>query len=164
MSEKKGGSGVIDPEFVRELAAILTEQSLTEIELEQGDLRLRLAKIAPAVTMMAAAPSAPASFAPAPAAAAVPVGLPPGPSVAPEANHPGAVRSPMVGTAYLSSEPGAAAFVRVGDTVAAGQTLLIVEAMKTFNPIPAPRAGKVKQILVSDAQPVEYDEPLVIVE
>lgn len=157
MSEKKNSA--IDPELVRELAAILDDTGLSEIEVEHGELRLRIARTltaaaAPAVHYAPAA--APLVAAPAPAAAAAPA--------ADAASHPGAVPSPMVGTAYLSAEPGAAPFIKVGDSVTAGQTMLVVEAMKTFNPIPAPRAGKVVAILVTDAQPVEYGEALVILE
>ena len=161
MSEKKAPA--IDPNLVRELAAILDDSGLSEIEIEHGELRLRLAR-----TLIAGNAHAPAHThvihsAPAPA---LPTPAPP-PAVAPAADaasHPGAVPSPMVGTAYLSPEPGAAPFIKVGDSVSAGQTLMVVEAMKTFNPIPAPHAGKVAAILVSDAQPVEYGEALVILE
>ncbi len=154
MSDKKQ----IDPDLVRELAAILSDSGLSEIEVEHGELRLRLARTltvaAPVHTHMVAAPTAaPVAAAPAPAALADD-----------PAKHPGAVPSPMVGTAYLSPEPGAPAFIKVGDTVTQGQTILVVEAMKTFNPIPAPRAGKVMAILVTDAQPVEYGEALAIIE
>jgi len=159
MSDKKNSA--IDPDLVRELAAILDDTGLSEIEVEHGELRLRIARTltaaaaAPAVHYAPAA-AAPVAAVPAPAAAATPA--------ADAASHPGAVPSPMVGTAYLSAEPGAAPFIKVGDTVTEGQTMLVVEAMKTFNPIPAPRAGKVVAILVTDAQPVEYGEPLVILE
>ena len=161
MSEKKPTN--VDPGLVRELAAILNDTGLSEIEVEHGELRLRLARTltvaapaAPAATyVQAAAPIAAAVAAPAPAAA---------PAAADLSKHPGAVPSPMVGTAYLSAEPGAAPFIKIGDTVTQGQTIMVVEAMKTFNPIPAPRAGKVTAILVTDAQPVEYGEPLVILE
>lgn len=159
MSEKKNHA--IDPDLVRELAAVLNESGLTEIEVEHGELRLRLARTlvaAPAAhthVVHAAAPAMAAPAAPAPAAGGAP---------ADAASHPGAVPSPMVGTAYLSPEPGAPAFIKVGDTVTEGQTILVVEAMKTFNPIPAPRAGKIIAILVTDAQPVEFGEPLVILE
>ena len=157
MSEKK--TQAIDPDLVRELAAVLNDSGLSEIEVEHGELRLRLARTltaaaAPMHTHVAAAAPAPVAHAP-PAAA---------PAPAADASHPGAVPSPMVGTAYLSAEPGAAPFIKVGDTVTAGQTIMVVEAMKTFNPIPAPRAGKVTAILVTDAQPVEYGEALVILE
>jgi acetyl-CoA carboxylase biotin carboxyl carrier protein len=163
MSEKKAPA--IDPNLVRELAAILDDSGLSEIEVEHGELRLRLAR-----TLIAGNAHAPAHThvihsAPAPAHA-LPTPAPP-PAVAPAADaasHPGAVPSPMVGTAYLSPEPGAPPFIKVGDSVSAGQTLMVVEAMKTFNPIPAPRDGKVAAILVSDAQPVEYGEALVILE
>ncbi len=153
MSDKKQ---TIDPALVRELAQILDDTGLSEIEVEHGELRLRIAR-----TLTAAAAPAATHYvqaAPAPVAAAS------APAPADAAAHPGAVPSPMVGTAYLSPEPGAPAFIKAGDTVAAGQTMLVVEAMKTFNPIPAPRAGKVVAILVTDAQPVEYGEPLVILE
>lgn len=162
MSEKKTPGG-LDADLVRELAKVLAEQNLSEIEVEHGELRLRLARTV--ATHVVAAP-APIAYAPAPAVEQAPAA--PAPAAAAAAkdyrNDPRAVPSPMVGTAYLSPEPGSAAFVKVGDTVAEGQTLLIVEAMKTFNPIAAPRAGKVVQILVSDAQPVEYGEPLMLIE
>ena len=149
----------IDTEFVRKLAQLLQETGLGEIELADGDKRIRVAR--PAVTVAAAPVAAPVAVA-APAAAA-------GPGVAAGANgdlgkHPGAVKSPMVGTAYLAPEPGKPNFVVVGDKVTAGQTLLIIEAMKTFNPIKAPKAGTVTQILIDNARPVEFGEPLMIVE
>jgi acetyl-CoA carboxylase biotin carboxyl carrier protein len=146
----------LDTEFVRKLAQLLHETHLGEIELADGDKRVRVAR--QAVTV--AAPAAGQVAAAAPAAA--PTGAP-----AAEADlgkHPGAVKSPMVGTAYLASEPGKPNFVAVGDKVTAGQTLLIIEAMKTFNPIKAPKAGTVMQILVANAHPVEFGEPLMIVE
>jgi acetyl-CoA carboxylase biotin carboxyl carrier protein len=155
----------VDAELVRELAKILDDTGLSEIEVEHGELRLRLAR-----TPMLTQPPAHTHVvhsAPAPAALPPPVAAPPPAAPAPAADaasHPGAVLSPMVGTAYLSPEPGAAPFVKVGDTVTAGQTILVVEAMKTFNPIPAPRAGKVTAIIVTDAQPVEFNEPLLILE
>lgn len=149
----------IDTEFVRKLAQLLQETGLGEIELADGDKRIRVAR--PAVTVAAAPVAAPVA-AVAPAAAAAP-------GVAAGANgdlgkHPGAVKSPMVGTAYLAPEPGKPNFVVVGDKVTAGQTLLIIEAMKTFNPIKAPKAGTVTQILIDNARPVEFGEPLMIVE
>ena len=147
----------LDTEFVRKLAQILHETNLGEIELGDGDKRIRVAR--PTVTV-AAAPVAAAAAAPAAGAAA---------GAAPAGGndlgkHPGAVKSPMVGTAYLAPEPGKPPFVAVGDKVTAGQTLLIIEAMKTFNPIKAPKAGTVAQILVDNARPVEFGEPLMIVE
>lgn len=157
MNDKKN----IDPELVRELAAILQDSGLSEIEVEHGELRLRLARTLTAAhapqahAHIVAAPAAPLAIAHAPA--------PTAPADDP-AKHPGMVPSPMVGTAYLSPEPGKPAFIKIGDTVSEGQTMLVVEAMKTFNPIPAPRAGKVIAILVTDAQPVEFGEPLVILE
>lgn len=159
MSDKKQG---VDPSLVRELATILADSGLSEIEVEHGELRLRLARTLTAAAapvthvVQAAAPVAAAPVAAAPAATAAPAADP--------AKHPGAVPSPMVGTAYLAASPDAPPFVKVGDTVTQGQTLMVVEAMKTFNPIPAPRAGKVTAILVTDAQPVEFGEPLVILE
>jgi len=147
----------MDTEFVRKLAEILEETHLGEIELADGERRIRVAR--PTVTVAAAAPMALAASA---AGAATPAAAPAGANDL--ANHPGAVKSPMVGTAYLAPEPGKPTFVSVGDKIAAGQTLLIIEAMKTFNPIKAPKAGTVTQILVENAQPVEFGEPLIIVE
>jgi acetyl-CoA carboxylase biotin carboxyl carrier protein len=146
----------MDTEFVRKLAQVLHETNLGEIELADGERRIRIAR--PSVTVAApvaasTASSAAAGAAPAAATAASDLG-----------KHPGAVKSPMVGTAYLAPEPGKPNFVSVGDKVSAGQTLLIIEAMKTFNPIKAPRAGKVAQILIDNAQPVEFEQPLMIVE
>lgn len=147
----------MDTEFVRKLAEILEETHLGEIELADGERRIRVAR--PTVTVAAAAPMAMA--APAAGAAAPTVGSAGGNDLA---KHPGAVKSPMVGTAYLAPEPGKPAFVAVGDKIAAGQTLLIIEAMKTFNPIKATKAGTVTKVLVENAQPVEFGEPLMIVE
>ena len=144
----------IDDDFVRKLAALLDETGLTEIEFADGERRIRVCKsiqtitAAPQIAPMAAAEDAsPASEEPKSLA-----------------DHPGAVTAPMVGTAYTAPEPGADSFVNVGDTVSAGQTLLLIEAMKTFNPVRAPKAGRVAQILISDATPVEYGEPLIILE
>ena len=141
---------------IKELAELLSETGLTEIEVETGDMRIKVARqgtaVSAVVPQVAAAP-APAEAAPEPKEAA------PAP-----ADHPGGVKSPMVGTAYLAPEPGSANFVKVGDTVSEGQTILIVEAMKTMNPISAPRAGKATQILISNEQPVEFDEVLMIIE
>jgi acetyl-CoA carboxylase biotin carboxyl carrier protein len=145
-----------DPEALRALADLLTSSGLSEIELAEGDRKLRLARVAAPVNvpvMAAAAQPAAMAEAPAPAAAR------PDP-----ARHPGAVKSPMVGVAYLSAEPGAPPYVSVGQSVEAGATLLLIEAMKTFNQIKAPRAGVVSQILVAAGAPVEYDEPLLIIE
>jgi acetyl-CoA carboxylase biotin carboxyl carrier protein len=147
-----------DSALVRELALLLDETSLTEIEIERAGLRLRVARnISVAATMPV--PVAHAAHAPAAAAAAAPVA-----AAADLSKHPGAVTSPMVGTAYWSPEPGAKPFIEVGSKVSVGQTLLIIEAMKTMNQIPSPRAGTVTQILVEDGQPVEFGEPLVIIE
>ena len=144
----------VDVKLVRQLAELLNETGLTEIEVEEDARKIRVAKTVQAV---AAAPVA-AAAAPAPAAAAAPV------AVAAPADHPGAVKSPRVGTAYLASSPEAAPFVNVGDSVKEGDTLIIIEAMKVMNPITAPRGGKVTQVLVANGQPVEYDQPLVVIE
>ena len=145
-----------DSALVRELALLLDETSLTEIEIERAGLRLRVARnISVAATM----PMAHAAHLPVAIAAAAPVAAAPDLS-----KHPGAVTSPMVGTAYWSPEPGAKPFIEVGSKVSVGQTLLIIEAMKTMNQIPSPRAGTVTQIVIEDGQPVEYGEPLVIIE
>lgn len=162
-SEKNGPSektGRFDTGLIRELAAILREADLGEIEIEQAGTRIKVVKPA-AAAQMAYAP-APVQAAPAPSAA-------PAAPAAPVAatslrDHPGAVKSPMVGTVYLQAEEGAPKFVKVGDTVNAGATLLLIEAMKTFNPVTAPRGGKVTQILIDNQQPVEFGEPLVIIE
>jgi len=153
-SSAKDGNDSIDPKLVRKLADILTDTGLTEIEVEQGGLKIRVAR---QVTMSQAPVTytAPVTAAPAPAVAA------PAAEAAPRGHD---VKSPMVGTVYLRPSPEADAFVKVGDRVAAGQTLLIVEAMKTMNPIPAPMAGVILEILVGDAQPVEFGEPLVVIE
>ncbi|UWU73229.1 acetyl-CoA carboxylase biotin carboxyl carrier protein [Bradyrhizobium huanghuaihaiense] len=146
-----------DSALVRELALLLDETSLTEIEIERAGLRLRVARnISVAATMPMPIAAAPAALPAAVAAAA--------PAAADLSKHPGAVTSPMVGTAYWAPEPGAKPFIEVGSKVSVGQTLLIIEAMKTMNQIPSPRAGTVTQILVEDGQPVEYGEPLVIIE
>jgi acetyl-CoA carboxylase biotin carboxyl carrier protein len=142
----------VDAELVRKLAQLLDETGLTELEYQTNSLRVRVAKGGGAPAVVAATPSAAA--APAPAAAAAPTA----------GDHPGAVTSPMVGTAYCAPEPGAAPFVKVGDTVRQGQTLLIIEAMKVMNPLPAPRGGRVTEILVHDSQPVEYGEVLLVIE
>ncbi|MFO1158298.1 MAG: acetyl-CoA carboxylase biotin carboxyl carrier protein [Reyranellaceae bacterium] len=147
----------MDTEFVRKLAQILHETDLGEIELADGERRIRVAR--PTVTVAAAPVMAGAPAPAAPAAASTASGV-----ASDFAKHPGVVKSPMVGTAYLAPEPGKPNFVGVGDEVAAGQTLLIIEAMKTFNPIKARKAGKVTRILIENAQPVEYDEPLLVVE
>jgi acetyl-CoA carboxylase biotin carboxyl carrier protein len=147
-----------DGALIRELALLLDETSLTEIEIERAGLRVRVARN---ITVTA---SMPASYQQAPSAhAAAAANVTPA-AIADLAKHPGAVPSPMVGTAYLSPEPGAKPFIEVGTKVSAGQTLLIIEAMKTMNQIPSPRAGTVTQILVEDGQPVEFSEPLVIIE
>ena len=145
----------IDGDLVRKLAGLLDETGLTEIEFAEGEKRIRVTK---GGTAPAFYTQAPAGTAPAPAAATSP------PAALGVSSHPGALTSPMVGTAYLSSEPGGPPFVRVGDTVKAGQTVLIIEAMKVMNPIKAPKAGTVAQVLVGDAQPVEFGEVLMTIE
>ncbi len=148
----------IDTRLVRKLADILTETGLSEIEVEHGGLKVRVVKTltaptvqyaAPAMTHVSAAPAAPSS---APVATATP------------ASRGETVKSPMVGTVYLQPNPGSPSFVQIGDMVEAGQTLFIIEAMKTMNPVPAPRAGKVLEVLIEDSQPVEFGEPLAIIE
>lgn len=148
----------IDQDLIRQLARLLNETDLTEIEIEQDDLRIRVARAPASLQSVVNAAQAPV-----PLAGAVPAT--PSPAAAESAaNHPGIVHSPMVGTAYRAPEPNARPFVEVGDTVREGQTLLIVEAMKTMNQIPSPRAGTVTRVMVEDGQPVEYGEPLMIVE
>ncbi len=156
----------IDVELVRQLASVLDETHLTEIEVQDGERRVRVArKAAPAAAPAPVYPAPQVAAASLPAAAPAPaeVGAP-APAPTPAAAAANAVRSPMVGTAYLSPEPGARPFVTPGQTVAAGDTLLIVEAMKVMNPIAAPSAGTVREVLVTSGQPVEFDQPLVVVE
>jgi acetyl-CoA carboxylase biotin carboxyl carrier protein len=149
-----------DSALIRELALLLDETSLTEIEIERAGLRVRVARnISISAHMPAAVPMAASAVAAAPFAAAAAAA-----AAADLSKHPGVVPSPMVGTAYWAPEPGAKPFIEVGSKVSAGQTLLIIEAMKTMNQIPSPRAGTVTQILVEDGQPVEFGEPLVIIE
>ncbi len=152
-------NGKFDTGLIRELAAILREADLGEIEIEQGGLRIKVVKPEQKIQMSAPA-YAPQAAAPGPAPAG---GAAPAAKAAP-ADHPGAVKSPMVGTVYLKPDENSPTFVKVGDTVAAGATLLLIEAMKTFNPVPAPRAGKVTAVLVKNTQPVEFGESLVIIE
>ena len=149
----------IDKKAIRDLAEIMNETGLGEIEIENGDHRLRVSRGSSAAApeaVQAVMPAAPAPVADPALAAAAPA--------ADVSSHPGAVKSPMVGTVYLSPEPGAAPFVRPGDTVSQGQTLLIVEAMKTMNPIAAPKAGKVVELLVDNEEPIEFGQPLAIIE
>jgi acetyl-CoA carboxylase biotin carboxyl carrier protein len=147
----------IDPGFVERLAELLQRTGLNEIEICQGDARVRVAKQAPATIEHAALPSL------APSAAAAPVAAV-GASPAAEAVHPGTITSPMVGTAYLASEPGSPPFAPVGEMVKEGQTLIIIEAMKVMNAIRAPRAGRILRVFVENAAPVEFGEPLLILE
>ena len=160
-NEAKGGGAMqVDVNLVRQLAELLDTTQLTEIEVEDGDRKIRVARKAAQVS------AAPMHYAPPPAAAnAAPAAAPQVDNAGPSApDHASAVRSPMVGTVYLSAEPGAKPFASVGQSVAAGDTLLIVEAMKVMNPITAPSAGTVKAVLVENGQPVEFDQPLVVVE
>ena len=153
----------VDQKLIRDLADILDETNLTEIEVEQGDLRVRISRL-PAATH-AAQPAQPAQHAPsAPAPVAQDTWARPSADTGAGDTKKNAVPSPMVGTAYRSAAPGEAAFIDVGQSVREGQTLLIIEAMKTMNQVPSPRAGKVTAILFEDAQPVEYGEPLVVIE
>ncbi len=144
------GKNTVDEDVVRALARLLDETKLTEIEIERDGVRVRVAR--------ETAPALPGADAPRPQPMAAPAG------VLDPALHPGAVASPMVGTAYRAPEPGAKPFCEVGSVVKAGDTLLVIEAMKTFNQIPAPKDGTVVQILFEDAQPVEFGEPLMIIE
>jgi len=147
-----------DSALIRELALLLDETSLTEIEIERAGLRVRVAR------NISIAASMPANFQQAASAPAAPIASVAPAAIADLAKHPGVVPSPMVGTTYSSPEPGAKPFIEVGTKVSVGQTLLIIEAMKTMNQIPSPRAGTVTQILVEDGQPVEFGEPLMIIE
>lgn len=163
---KKSKSGV-DADLVRDLAKVLDDTGLTEIEVEYGELRLRLARTLvmahqpPAHTHVVHSAPAPAPALPPPVATAP---APAAPPPVDASSHPGAVLSPMVGTAYLAANEDAPPFVKVGDRVSKGQTILLVEAMKTFNQIHAPHDGVVKQILVGNADPVEFNQPLMIIE
>jgi len=154
-SASSKSASVNDSELIRELATLLDETNLTEIEIERSGLRVRVARN---VSIAAAVPAEAHAVAPASVAAAAPAA---GSDIS---KHPGAVPSPMVGTAYWASEPGAKPFIDVGSKVKVGDTLMIIEAMKTMNQIPSPKAGTVTQILVEDGQPVEFGEPLVIIE
>ena len=151
-----------DPATIRELAQILRESDLTEIELVDNDMRVKLVRQVTVAPMAMPVAAAPAAMPAAPAAAASPA--PAAPAADVDADHPGAVNSPMVGVAYLSPEPTSAPFVTVGSKVTQGQTLMLIEAMKTYNQIKAPRAGTVTRILVESGTPVEFGEPLMIVE
>ncbi len=162
MAEKTQGPGMmhVDAKLVRQLAEMLDETRLTEIEVQDGERRIRVVR-----HMQVAATAAPVA-APAPAPAVSVTAAVPLPSAASSdaAANPGAVKSPMVGTVYLSPEPGAANYVEIGATVKAGDTLVIIEAMKVMNPIVAPKAGRVAKVLVINEQPVEFDTPLIVIE
>ena len=153
------GPDPIDTRLVRRLAGILNDTGLSEIEVERGDLKIRV------VRTLTAAPVTMHAVAPAPVAAPAPAAPPAQPEFTGETLPPGeVVKSPMVGTVYMAPQPGAPPFVKVGDTVTQGQTLLIIEAMKTMNPIPAPKAGVVRALMAEDGQPVEFGEPLAVIE
>lgn len=165
MAERKTSAGRksgmnVDTKLVRELAELLNETGLTEIEVEDDDRKIRVARGGGVVA--AAAPAPVAAPAPAPVTA-VPDAAAPATEESAPADHANALKSPMVGTAYLAPEPGASDFVNVGDSVKEGDTLLIVEAMKVMNPITADKSGTIKAILVENAQPVEFDQPLVVI-
>lgn len=155
---KPASRGTPELDLIAAMAAILNDTGLTEIELDQRGTRVRVAKSVTVAASVAAPAAHAVAAAPAPAPAAE------APAARPAGDQPGTVKSPMVGTAYLAPAPGANHFIAVGDKVRAGQTLLIIEAMKTMNHIPAPRAGTVKRILVEDGTPVEYGAPLLIIE
>lgn len=152
---KSSGGRPFDPELVRELASLIADTDLTEIEVEKGDLRIRVARTVSVVAAPAAAPIAMVPAAPA---------VPHAETRAADAKHPHAMTSPMVGTAYLRPAPGSKPFIEIGSKVAVGDKLMLIEAMKTFNDIVAARAGTVTAIYVEDGQPVEYGEPLVVIE
>lgn len=158
MADKKSG---IDQALIRDLANILNDTDLTEIEVEQDDLRIRVSRASSMQYVQAPIAAAPMAqpVAAAPAAVAAPAA-----AAAPARNPANVVSAPMVGTCYMSPAPGARPFVEVGATVKEGQTILIIEAMKTMNQIPAPRSGKVTEVLVEDGRPVEYGEALVVIE
>jgi acetyl-CoA carboxylase biotin carboxyl carrier protein len=161
----KAGTAPVDPDYVRSLALLVSDTGLSEIEIEKGDLRIRVARTltmaaapAPMQVVTQAAPALSAPVAAAPIAAAAPAGS------ASAKDHPGAVKSPMVGTAYCRPSPDAKPFIEVGSTVKSGDKILLVEAMKTFNDIVAHKSGTVTAIFIEDGQPVEYDEVLVVIE
>jgi acetyl-CoA carboxylase biotin carboxyl carrier protein len=155
MASKSGSNGsmAVDTKLVRELADMLNDTGLSEIEVEDGDRKIRVSRTLMAAPVAVAAP-----------AAAAPAAAPVAAEAAAAPSHANALKSPMVGTAYLTPEPDAAPFVSVGDKVSAGDTVLIIEAMKVMNPIVAPNGGTVKAIMVESGQPVEFDQPLMIIE
>ena len=166
MPEKpKAAADPIDTRLVRRLADILKDTGLTQIEVERGDLKIRVARELTAVPVgQPTYVPAPQMLAPSPIVQAPVLPAAPSPPPEPAARAGDLVKSPMVGTVYLQPSPGSELFVKVGDMVTQGQTLMIIEAMKTMNPVPAPRAGKVVELLVGDSQPVEFGEPLLVLE
>lgn len=161
-TNNKPALGKTELSVIRELAEILRNSELTDIELEKGDLKLKISKKA-AKQMIAANLPATGAAAPMPMAQSMAPETPAPDSSVNMAAHPGVVKSPMVGTVYLAAEPGKPPFVNVGDKVSAGDTLMLIEAMKTFNPITAPENGTIKEIIVHDGTPVEFDEPLIVI-
>ncbi|MDB5442749.1 MAG: accB [Phenylobacterium sp.] len=159
-SSPKAPADPIDARLVRKLADILTDTGLSEIEVEHGGLKIRVAKQLTAAPIHVAAPAP----APIPTPAVQTSATAPAPAAEAPRHAGEVVKSPMVGTVYMQAQPESPPFIKVGDTVQAGQTLMIIEAMKTMNPIPAPKGGKIVEILVEDAQPVEFGEPLVVIE
>lgn len=156
MTDTNKGTMQVDTDLVRQLAELLDATQLTEIEVQDGERRIKVARKVQA---------APAAYAPAPVPApAAPTAAAPAAAAPPQVDNSNAIRSPMVGTAYLAPEPSAPTFVSVGDKVQAGATLLIIEAMKVMNPITAPHAGTVRSVLITNGQPVEFDQPLIVVE
>jgi acetyl-CoA carboxylase biotin carboxyl carrier protein len=155
MTEKTSGAMQVDMKLVRQLAELLDETHLSEIEVEDGGRKIKVVRALTAASVPMAVHVAPSAQTTTASAAE---------AVVPVADHPGTVRSPMVGTCFLAGSPEAPPFVAIGDSVAEGDTLIIIEAMKVMNPIIAPRSGKVTQILVANAQPVEFDQPLVVIE
>jgi acetyl-CoA carboxylase biotin carboxyl carrier protein len=164
MAKENKDRDVLDKGLIRDLAQLLNETGLTEIEIEKDDLKVRVARHVAASPTIAVGASAPAALLPAATHSAPQTSQQSAPAGPDPASHPGCVKSPMVGTAYRAPEPGAAPFIDIGTRVTQGQTLLIIEAMKTMNHIPAPRSGVVKEILIENGQPVEFGEPLVIIE
>ena len=158
MSDEKSHGMKVDAALVRELAQLIADTDLTEIEVEDGDRKIRVARQITAAAVTYAAAPAPVAAAPAAAAPSAPTSEAPAPAT--DAN---AVKSPMVGTAYLTPEPGAAPFKAIGDTVKEGDTIIIIEAMKVMNAIAAPRGGKLTAVLVETGQPVEFDQPLFVI-
>ncbi len=161
VSPKATADTAIDASLMAELARLISESDLAELEVEKGDLRIRMVRYSPAPATTTAQPAAAVAM---PTVAVPPVAVVVAPVSPSDADHPGAVKSPMVGTAYRRASPDSKAFVEIGSVVKAGDKVLLVEAMKTFNEIMAPKAGTVTAIFIDDGQPVEYGEPLMVIE